>query len=60
MQVHDMAKKKSPKHSVALHINFEDEEDENSNPEEEYSIPHGEKHITMDFFGSHSGSFFLE
>jgi hypothetical protein len=55
-----MAKKKSPKHSVALHINFEDEEDENSNPEEEYSIPHGEKHITMDFFGSHSGSFFLE
>jgi hypothetical protein len=41
MQVHDMAKDKSLKHSVAFHINFQDEEGENSNPDEEYCIPLG-------------------
>jgi hypothetical protein len=36
-----MAENKSLKHSVAFHINFEDEEGENSNLDEECCIPLG-------------------
>jgi hypothetical protein len=41
MQVHDMVEDKSLKHFVAFHINFEDEDGENSNLNEECYIPHG-------------------